>query len=112
MPYLRLPLVLGFFANEERIHTLRDASIRSLLRQCVFEAGPYIPYFKVDTPSLVPTPDREQLSTCYGYLFNELVNSPQFVIDAAIKITKLALATDTGTLLFSSFLFSSSFLFQ
>ena len=43
VPYIRIPLVLNFFATEDRIHTLQNAQLLGLLNAVVFEPGRYIP---------------------------------------------------------------------
>lgn len=38
-PYIRLPLVVTFFSQEDRVHALRDTTIRRVLDSAVFEPG-------------------------------------------------------------------------
>lgn len=43
VPYMRIPLILNFFATEDRIHTLQNETLLSLLNAVVFEPGRYMP---------------------------------------------------------------------
>ena len=43
VPYIRIPLVLSFFANDDRIHALRNDDLRELLNASLFEPGRYVP---------------------------------------------------------------------
>ena len=38
-PYLRIPLVIQFFATEDRIHSLKSPELRELLDSVLFEPG-------------------------------------------------------------------------
>jgi len=101
VPYLRIPLTLGFFATEDRIHALRSDKVQQLLESCLFEPGKYLPLGYKNVPEYVPTPDKTQLASPYGLLINELVYSPEYVLTTTTTLVKLALNLDTGTV-FSS----------
>ena len=40
--YMRIPLVLGFFANTDRVTYLFDPNLQALLRSVLFEPGPWV----------------------------------------------------------------------
>jgi len=42
VPYLRIPLVLGFFATEERINALKSSKLCTLLEAVLFEPGKFL----------------------------------------------------------------------
>jgi hypothetical protein len=42
VPYLRLPLVLTFFASEDRVHKLQSPKLKGILDSCLFEPGRYL----------------------------------------------------------------------
>jgi len=44
----------------------------------------------------VPTPQRQLLATGYGLLINELLSSPETVVNAALSLLQQALDLDTG----------------
>jgi hypothetical protein len=39
VPYLRLPLVLTFFASDDRLHKLQSRKLRAILDSVLFEPG-------------------------------------------------------------------------
>ena len=43
VPYLRIPLVLGLFASQDRIHSLQSVVLRRVLAAVLFEPGEYLP---------------------------------------------------------------------
>ena len=45
---------------------------------------------------MIPAPDRSHLATNCGLLFNELLKSPQGIMDALLNLLKLAIELDTG----------------
>lgn len=96
-PYLRVPLVLTFFATEDRVHSLRSKDLQDLLDAVLFEPGAYLASDQFEVPEEVPTPRPELLSTAYGLLHNELHRSPATVIQSIVQLLKLALDLDAGT---------------
>jgi len=97
VPYMRIPLILSFFANEDHIHSLKSETLRSLLDSVVFEPSRYLNKSSASAPVFVPTKDEKQLNTAYGLLINELARSPSQVISAILRLLQLALALDTGS---------------
>ena len=98
VPYLRLPLILTFFASEDRIHKLQSPELRLILDSVLFEPGRYlrIDCCKVE-PTMVPSTNVDLLASPYGMLLNELCKSPDTVIRSVIMLLKGALACDTGS---------------
>ena len=43
VPYLRIPLVVSFFASEDRIHVLQAPKLQALLDAVLFEPGTFLP---------------------------------------------------------------------
>jgi len=103
VPYLRIPLVLTFLATEDRIHFLRSKRLQELVDAVLFEPGRFLSLplggilAKEPEPQMVPTANPEHLATPYGMLFNELHRSPDVIITNVLKLLKLALDLDTGT---------------
>eukprot|EP01083_Nonionella_stella_P030773 84290_1 len=97
VPYIRLPLVLSFFATEDRIHTLRSEDLRNILNSIMFEPGRYLPASLPREPTHVPTTDPRLLATPYGLLLNELHRSPSGVFQSMFDLLRFALNLDTGT---------------
>lgn len=96
VPYLRLPLCLGYFSTEVRVHALSQSQLRDVLQAVVFEPGRFLPsrlYGQV--PQLVPAEDPELLGTAFGLLTNELARSPEATIDAVLQLLEQALRLDT-----------------
>lgn len=98
VPYLRLPLILTFFASEDRIHKLQSPELRLILDSVLFEPGRYLRMdcCKVE-PTMVPSTNVDLLASPYGMLLNELCKSPDTVIRSVIVLLKGALACDTGS---------------
>lgn len=97
-PYLRIPLVLQFFATEDRVSCLGNATIRNLLEATLFEPGRFLARnLQEKIPLQVPSEDSNLLSTPFGLLFNEFQFSPDGVIRPLVQLVKLAREMDAGT---------------
>ena len=98
VPYLRLPLVLNFFATDDRVHKLALPRLRDILDSVVFEPGRHLAMSHSDVePAMVPTAHKELLASTYGALLNELLLSPKSVTRSVISIMDSALSLDTGS---------------
>eukprot|EP01012_Entosiphon_sulcatum_P007139 TRINITY_DN13559_c0_g1_i1.p1 TRINITY_DN13559_c0_g1~~TRINITY_DN13559_c0_g1_i1.p1 ORF type:complete len:4669 (-),score=764.85 TRINITY_DN13559_c0_g1_i1:3029-17035(-) len=97
-PYIRIPLVLNFFATEDRVSTLRQQPLRDLLDSVLFEPARILPASLEDkAPKQVPSEDDSLLATSHGLLLNELEHSPQGVVEPLIRLLNLAVESDSGT---------------
>lgn len=98
--YVRLPLVLSFFASRDRMTYLFSSDLQNLLRAVIFEPGLWVSRdpsaFAADIQDIPARksraqeasdrsdrvlfanlpPERQQLGTPVGFLFNELRCSP------------------------------------
>jgi len=72
VPYLRIPLVLKFFATQEMTSALACPELMEMLDGVIFEPGEWQATEAKSVPVVVPAPDREHLATPLGLLFNEL----------------------------------------
>jgi hypothetical protein len=98
VPYLRLPLVLTFFASDDRLHKLQSAQLRGILDAVLFEPGRHLSVEREGVrPAMVPTQRPELLATPYGMLLNELQHSPDVVLKGVQSLLEAALALDTGS---------------
>jgi len=98
VPYLRLPLVLAFFASDDRLHKLQSHKLRAILDSVLFEPGRYLALDLVGvSPVMIPTTQTQLLATSFGLLVNELVRSPDTVLKAVDALLEGALALDTGS---------------
>eukprot|EP00854_Cymbomonas_tetramitiformis_P001789 gene1789-2455_t len=95
-PYLRVPLVLGFFASPERVLALQAPQLQAVLDACLFEPGAWQPSHEPACPEMVPCLSREHLRSPCGLLFNELKHSPQSVVQPVLEIVDHTLEQDTG----------------
>ncbi|CAK0887697.1 unnamed protein product [Prorocentrum cordatum] len=97
-PYLRVPLLLGFFAERHRISLLREPQLQAILDAALFEPGPW--QSERDEakgpPTMVPAPDRSHLGTPAGLLFNELLKAPGPVLEALLCMLRVAVEKDAG----------------
>eukprot|EP00755_Sulcionema_specki_P035688 Sspe_Gene.21874::Locus_8242_Transcript_1_1_Confidence_1.000_Length_8457::g.21874::m.21874 len=97
-PYLRIPLILGFFCERERIHCLVEPSIQAVIDACLFEPAAFQEHTVPHTPTHIPAPTREHLATSAGLLFNELHIAPQVTSRALDILLEYALEKDSGSL--------------
>lgn len=95
-PYLRIPLLLNFFASETRLKTLRNRDLQEVLDAALFEPGAWKARDNVATPQQVPAQDRDHLHTVTGLLFNEILMSPNVVLTSINHMLEKALDMDTG----------------
>jgi hypothetical protein len=115
--YIRIPLVLGFFASRDRVTYLFNAQLQKLLRSVLFEPGAWIPTNDIGIIDHVPVrqtaaqkrqgkidrflianlpADRQLLGTSAGLLLNELSCSPMAVLTpllTMLEATKELVAT-------------------
>lgn len=97
VPYLRLPLVLTFFSTEDRVHKLESIKLRDILDSVLFEPGRHLQLQLLGQPPVeVPTHQPELLAAPFGMLLNELVASPDTVVESVLRMLKAAVALDTG----------------
>jgi len=97
VPYLRLPLVLAFFASDDRVHKLQSPKLKGILDSVVFEPGHWLA--TADTgvlPQMVPTQHTNLLASAYGLFTNELHRAPHNVLGPMSALLTGALALDTG----------------
>ena len=78
-PYLRVPLVLDFFASEMRLAALSSADVQACLDACLFEPGLWQSVAEKAVPIVVPPPTKDHFATPCGLLFNELKHSPAII---------------------------------
>jgi len=122
-PYLRIPLVLQFFATQVRVKALHSKRLRDIVDGTLFEPATWQATEQKAVPTVVPS--REHLSTptgdflfAYsllnlissllfpfalsshsrlpGLLLNELVMSPTGILQPLKQLLELALEMDTG----------------
>jgi hypothetical protein len=95
-PYLRIPLVLRFFADQARVNALSNPELQKVLDACLFEAGQWQPLDFVPASNYVPAKNRDHLATPAGLLFNELKNAPVGLLETLSAIFEMVLLQDTG----------------
>lgn len=100
-PYLRIPLLLGFFADPLRVQALAQPRMQELLEACLFEPGPWQHQQARPMPETIPIPRdlrAEMLCTPLGLLFNELALAPPTLLLPHVRrMLAAALDMDTGT---------------
>lgn len=102
VPYLRIPLILDFFANGDpgRLTALRTKSLQTIVDAALFEPGLWKPAdFSLQIEE-IPIIDESKLqallATPQGSMFNEISKSPDVLTDCVIKILDRALDMDVG----------------
>ncbi|KAH8741146.1 EF hand family protein, partial [Cryptosporidium ryanae] len=103
-PYLRIPLMLQFFADENRINSLSSVSVQHIIWVSLFEPWVWNSPGKLDAKNddfketlLVPIEGGNEISTPAGLLFNELLTSPNPIFKSLEEIMLIALDKDTGS---------------
>ena len=96
VPYLRIPLIINFFASEERIKSLSSPTLRAVLDGVLFEPSHWQSSETKPLPDMVPFTDRSHLATPCGLLFNELQVSPDGILKAITSMLQLVLDMDSG----------------
>ena len=98
-PYLRIPLLLTFFADPQRIGALAHPKIQALLEAALFEPGAWQPTAVRPLPTHIPPRPAERaavLGTPLGLLFNELVHAPATLLASLTAMVCTALDMETG----------------
>ncbi len=108
VPYMRIPLILHFFAAESdgsegtcRINALCNAQLQQVLNAAMFEPHHWKPFASDKNEAgvrefPVKPQDRRLLATPCGILFNELRHSPNVVLKCTQKMLRHILELDTG----------------
>ncbi len=95
-PYIRIPLVMQFFADPQHLLALGSTDLQEVLEAVLFEPGAWQSARQAPLPMEIPVLDRSHLSTPCGLLFNELLKSPHSLISSLDKMLDTALEMDTG----------------
>ena len=98
-PYLRIPLLLQFFADQQRLGALSSPRIQDVLEAALFEPSTWQEDLHRPVPIEIPPIASERasvLATPLGLLFNELVHSPSLVLEPLERLLEMALDMDTG----------------
>ena len=98
-PYLRVPLLLQFFAADDRINSLQNQSLRDCLSSAISESGRYIASTLFDSdegeekalPTEIPCSDSHLLATTHGLLVSELQHAPHAVLGPLQKLVLWAI---------------------
>ena len=96
VPYLRIPLMLEFFADPLRIVGLGHESLQEVLDACLFEPSTWQPTLSKPRPEVIPALTREHMQTPAGLLFNELICSPGTITRSVNSMLDHVLEMDTG----------------
>lgn len=102
VPYLRIPLILDFFANGDpgRLVALKTKSLQLIVDAALFEPGMWKPSNFFEQVTEIPIIDEKRLqnmlSTPLGTLFNEIAKSPDVLVSCVIKMLERAVDMDVG----------------
>ncbi|EAA21040.1 hypothetical protein [Plasmodium yoelii yoelii] len=95
VPYIRIPLILEFFCDKNRIKSFQSFDIQQLLLCILFE--PYIfknKYKNIEEDNYIPSKDRNIFATKYGLLINELILSPKNVLCSIYSYLEIVFSFD------------------
>ena len=79
-PYLRVPLLVRFFAQTSHTAALSNPQLQEILDAALFEPGRWQPNTPKEMPEHIPAPSRAHLATPAGLLFQELTHSPAVLL--------------------------------
>ena len=102
VPYLRIPLILDFFANGDpgRLVALKTKSLQLIVDAALFEPGMWKPVDFMERVDQIPIINEDKLervlSTPLGTLFNEIAKSPDVLVNCVIKMLERAVDMDVG----------------
>lgn len=102
VPYLRIPLILDFFANGDpgRLVALKTKSLQLIVDAALFEPGMWKPSDFIEQIAEIPEVNEEKLqkllSTPLGTLFNEIAKSPDVLVKCIVKMLDRAVDMDVG----------------
>ena len=102
VPYIRIPLILDFFANGDpgRLSAMKAKSLQIIIDAALFEPGRWKPADFTDTVKEIPVKDFDRLeallATAHGTLFNEIAKSPEVLTTCILKMLDRALDMDVG----------------
>ena len=102
VPYLRIPLILDFFANGDpgRLVALKTKSLQLIVDAALFEPGMWKPSDFFEHVTEIPIVNEKKLqnmlSTPLGTLFNEIAKSPDVLVCCIIKMLERAVDMDVG----------------
>ena len=101
-PYIRIPLILDFFANGDpgRLSGLRSKSLQLIVDAALFEPGRWRAADFTDVVKEIPVLDEAKLqallATPTGNLYNEIAKSPDVLTTSVTKMLGRALDMDVG----------------
>jgi len=101
-PYIRIPLILDFFANGDpgRLAGLRSKSLQLIVDAALFEPGRWRAADFTDVVREIPVLDENKLhallATPIGTMYNEIAKSPDVLTSCVTKMLARALDMDVG----------------
>jgi hypothetical protein len=102
VPYLRIPLIMNFFCRGKNIEALANEKLQGIVEGVLFEPEQFQPAGVYDEAKInfadlqIPLADRHFFSSPCGLLFNELLKSPEGLLNSVLKMIDLILEYDTG----------------
>jgi hypothetical protein len=96
-PYLRIPLLLSFFAQQDRVGALANPKLQAVLDCALFEPGYWLPKDATQETMQIPFRNRRKnLATPCGLLFNELQHSPAGLLKSLADMLDVILDLETN----------------
>lgn len=92
----RIPLVLQFFSDQMRLTALGSEELQGALDACLFEPAQWQEEYMKELPTVIPPKTNDHFGTPCGLLFNELVKSPDVIVQAIGDMLGYVLELDEG----------------
>jgi hypothetical protein len=96
VPYLRLPMIISFFATKDRVPLLLNRDIQGILEGVLFEPRRWITALTRPQMKVVPA-EQIHLGASRGMLLNEIEFSPVLLLESLLKLGQLASELNTGS---------------
>lgn len=99
-PYLRIPLLVAFFRDREKVAALSEPKIQAVMDAALFEPGRWRPSSsggaRVSASDIRIPGEPSVLHSPWGLLFNELLFAPKNTIESLIDLVDAAIERDSG----------------
>ncbi len=100
VPYMRIPLVMAFFATKEHVNFLLSRDLQQVLQSVLFEPRNWVSRYHHETISEVPLSQEQELvlmGAPHGMLLQELLFAPDAFCQSLLLAANLVLKLDTGS---------------
>ena len=101
-PYLRIPLLVAFFRDREKVAALAEPKIQAVMDAALFEPGRWKPAHgetdgkRLNAGDIRIPGEPTVLHSSWGLMYNELLFAPSNTIEGLIDLLDAAIERDSG----------------